>query len=270
MTWGLLEGFTRWQEAEGYSQSSIARALSTVRGYARLASQAGALSPDTLHILETVKAPRGRAARNRDAGREQTRKGAKKATATPITRAQARALKRDHPDTPQGRRDALIMALLLDHGLRVSELGDLQVTDLDPQAGVMRFYRRKVDRTQTHTLTRDALRAARRYFDAGDAPAAGQLLRAIERRGADTLGGPISVQALRELVGRLGTRIGREGLSPHDCRHAWATWASESGTPIRDLQEAGGWASPAMPLRYAQAATVANERVNLGEEAEQD
>lgn len=38
--------------------------------------------------------------------------------------------------------------------------------------------------------------------------------------------------------------------------------ASRNGTPIRNLQDAGGWSSPAMP-RYAQAQEIANEGVIL-------
>jgi hypothetical protein len=40
--------------------------------------------------------------------------------------------------------------------------------------------------------------------------------------------------------------------------------AARNGTPIDRLQEAGGWASPAMPLRYIEAAAIANEGVKLG------
>lgn len=270
VSWGLVEGFTRWQEAQGYSLATVARGLSTVRAYCKQAARAGVLPAEALALIETVKspAPRSKAARNRDAQRETTRTGAKKAEAVRLAPAQARALKRDHADTAEGRRDALLMCLLLDHGLRVSEVCDLKVTDLDPSAGAMRFYRRKVDKTQAHKLTRDTLRAARRYYDAGDAPAAGQLLRTVERRGADTLGGPLSVQGARELVARLGRRVGAEGLSPHDCRHYWATAAAQAGTDPLALQEAGGWKSLAMPRRYVEAAAVANERVRLAEDEE--
>jgi hypothetical protein len=34
---------------------------------------------------------------------------------------------------------------------------------------------------------------------------------------------------------------------------------SRKGTQIRALQDAGGWSSPAMPLRYAESARIANE-----------
>ncbi|MBK9709763.1 MAG: tyrosine-type recombinase/integrase [Kouleothrix sp.] len=50
----------------------------------------------------------------------------------------------------------------------------------------------------------------------------------------------------------------------HDARHCWASQAIRSGTDIKSLQDAGGWTSPAMPLRYAESAAIANEGVRLG------
>jgi integrase len=272
VSWGLVEGFLRWQERESYSLATIARSLSTVRGYCKQAARAGVLPVEALALIETVKspAPRSKAARNRDATRAQTRTGAKKVEPVRLTPAQARQLKREHADTPEGRRDALLMCLMLDHGLRVSEAIDLQVVNLQLAQGLMSFYRRKVDKTQTHRLSPDTLRAARRYYDAGDAPAAGQLLRTVERRGARTLGGALSVQGARELVGRLGRAIGVLGLSPHDCRHFWATRAAAAGTNPLALQEAGGWNSLVMPRRYIEAAAIANDQVRLGDDEPAD
>jgi integrase len=258
VSWGLVEGFIVWQEAQGYARASIARALSTVRCYAAQAARAGALSADALRLIETVKAPaRGKAARNRDADRLITRLGDKKAQATRIAPAQAAALKRQPHETPEGRRDGLVMCLLLDHGLRVSEVADLNVTDLDTARGLLTFYRRKVNMVQTHTLTPATLRAAKRYL-AEDAPAVGHLVRTVERRAATTLGGPIAAQGIRELVARLGRASGVEGLSPHDCRHFWATQAARAGVDPLRLQEAGGWSSLTMPRRYVDAAAIAN------------
>ncbi|MEI7772042.1 MAG: hypothetical protein WCI67_18760, partial [Chloroflexales bacterium] len=54
VSWGLVEGFIAWQEAQGYARASIARALSTVRCYAAQAARAGALSADALRLIETV------------------------------------------------------------------------------------------------------------------------------------------------------------------------------------------------------------------------
>jgi integrase len=35
-------------------------------------------------------------------------------------------------------------------------------------------------------------------------------------------------------------------------------------TDIKSLQDAGGWTSPAMPLRYVESAAIADEGVTLG------
>ena len=64
-------------------------------------------------------------------------------------------------------------------------------------------------------------------------------------------------------VAQLGEAMGIKGLSPHDCRHFAATDAIRNGTDIKSLQDFGGWNSPAMPLRYAESAKVANSGVKL-------
>lgn len=267
VTWGLIEAFLRWQLAGGYAVASVSRALSTVRSYCRQAARAGVITAEALALIETIEAaaPRSKKARNLDQQREVTRIGEKKAVPTKISPAEARTLKAQSVDTPQGRRDGLLMCLLLDHGLRVSEVADLQVRDLDVRRGSMTFYRRKVDKTQTHKLTKDTLKAARVYMQL-DALATGGLLRNSDRTGQ--LGEPISIQGLRDRVTFLGKRAGLEGLSPHDCRHFWASRAAQGGTDPLALQEAGGWASLAMPRRYVEAALVANERVRLAEDDE--
>jgi hypothetical protein len=43
----------------------------------------------------------------------------------------------------------------------------------------------------------------------------------------------------------------------------WETKAARNGTLIDRLQDAGGWSSPAMPLRYVESARVANQGVQL-------
>ncbi len=40
----------------------------------------------------------------------------------------------------------------------------------------------------------------------------------------------------------------------HDLRHTWASWLVQSGVPIRDLQEMGGWETIAMVQKYAHLA----------------
>ena len=82
----------------------------------------------------------------RTAGGLSIRKSHKKEVAITLTNDQARALKKQ-PDSPQGRRDTILMALLIDHGLRVGEVARLIRSNFDLKTGHMRFYRPKVDLT---------------------------------------------------------------------------------------------------------------------------
>ncbi|MEO8393031.1 MAG: tyrosine-type recombinase/integrase [Chloroflexota bacterium] len=60
--------------------------------------------------------------------------------------------------------------------------------------------------------------------------------------------------------------LGVQRLSAHDLRHSWATRAARNKTAAFDLRDAGGWNSLAMPSRYVEAAKIANEGVNLGDD----
>jgi integrase len=196
-----------------------------------------------------------------DGGRETQRRGHKKAHTTSVSQAHVAALKQQ-PDTPTGRRDALLMCILLDHGLRCGEVAILARDAIDLEAGTLTFYRPKVDITQVHQLTTDTLRAAMRYLQK-DSAGATYLLR-DSRRGGHLGDGRMGERSINARVQLLGEAVGIGLLSPHDLRHAWATAAIRGGTDIKSLQDAGGWASPYMPLRYAESAKIANQGVKLG------
>ena len=78
---------------------------------------------------------------------------------------------------------------------------------------------------------------------------------------AGRLTGPgMSERTLTRRVAQLGERIGLKGLSAHDCRHYWASQAAKNQTPLPELQDAGGWNSVAMPMRYIEKSQVASVR----------
>lgn len=266
VTHGLVAAFLRWQLAEGYAIGSINVRLATVRRYCALAHGAGVISAEALALIRTVRGYSGRQARSIDAQRKRaatpTRVSTKKPAALILTPSQVRALKQQ-PDTPQGRRDALMICLLADLGLRVGELAGLEVGAIDLARGSLTFYREKVHTTQTHQLSRDALAAAAAYM-AADAPASGPLLRGSRKNGE--LWGTMSTRAIRERVAILGERIGISGLSPHDLRHTWATRAARGKSDPFALRDAGGWSSLAMPSRYVESSQMANERIRLDDD----
>jgi integrase len=263
VTWGLVEGFVRWLLLRGYAIGTVNIRLSTIKTYAKLAAKAGILDPRELALIQSVSGYGRKEAKRVDERREEreipTRIGDKKREPVVLGKREIEAL-RDQPDTPQGRRDAVLVGLMLALGLRVGEVAALTVASVDLKAGELTFYRPKVDIVQTHDL-KDLRGTLARYLER-DALTVCPLLRASRKGGHLTHAG-MSKRAITDRVRVLGEEIGVEGLSAHDLRHSWATWAARSGTPIDRLQDAGGWASPAMPLRYVEAAKVANDGVIL-------
>jgi len=261
VTWGLVKAFVNSLLQDGYSVATVNLRLSTVKVYATLAASAGAIDARELALIKTVTGYRKREAKNIDKVRDTTRRGHKKAEWTTISPEQADRLKAQ-PDTPQGRRDAVIMAILIDHGLRVSELVLLTVGDVDLEKNELRFYRPKVDQADRHWLTPDSRRALMAYMK-NDAPPLGPLLRESRKDGRLGDAG-ITERAVNARVRALGRKIGIENLSPHDLRHYGATELARNNTPLDRLQAWGGWNSYAMPLTYIRRAEHGNEGVCYG------
>ena len=261
ITWGLVDAFVKWMLNAGDAIGSVNVRLSTVKTYARLAVKAGALAEPEYAMIRLVAGYRQSEARRIDEQRPQTRRGSKKAEPVTITPAQARMLKTQPDDTPQGRRDALMMELMLNLGLRVGEVAGMVIEGFDLRAGTVRLYRPKVDKMQTHDLINGTWDAARAYLK--DCPKEGRLMRGSVR-GGQLAGDVMSVRGITKRVRILGERVGLRGLSAHDCRHYWATQAAKD-TPLDRLQDAGGWSSYAMPLRYIESVKIANQGVQLAE-----
>ena len=270
ITCGLVEAFVKWQLLKGYAVESVNVRLSTLKTYARLALKAGALGVSEYALIRTFQGYGFKEAKRLDETRTaeglDCRRGTKKPHAVIITDEQAAQLM-TQDNTPRGKRDTFILCLMIEHGLRVGEVEGLQVSSIDIRNRHMTFYREKVSKVQTHRLTDRTLEAARAYMK--HAPKDGSLWRAsAEKREGKTHAGEltthgISERAINKRVELLGRKIGIEGLSPHDLRHYWATKAARNGTPVKNLQEAGGWNSPAMPLQYIEAEQAANDGVIL-------
>lgn len=261
ITHGMIDSFAKWMIQEGFAIGSINIRLSTVKTYFKLASRAGYIQPDEAVKAHFVKGYSYKQGLNVDERRETNRKiGSKKAQPITLGKEQADLLKK-HPDTPQGRRDTLLMCLLLDHGLRCGEVADLTRANIQLTSGILTFHREKTKEEDKHKLTSDTLVALIGYFEVHQP--AGKLLAGSHRNGQ--LMGEMSRRAITKRVQVLGQQIlGINNLSAHDCRHAWVEAAIRGGTNIKTLQQAGGWSSPAMPLKYATKAEISNEGVKLG------
>lgn len=266
ITWGVVSGFVEWLKNEGYAVKTINDRLSTVKRYAKLAHASGAIPSQEHLLIQGVRGFSRREGVHLDEIRAKTRIGTKKREHVSLSADQAHKLKFDHPVTPQGRRDALLMCILLDHGLRVGEAALLDIDNFDLETGRMTFFRPKVQKSQTHELTPDTLDAVHAYFDHGDAPHDGKLFRTSNRDG--TLSdGRLKERSITQRVGYLGRvilgfqRLRDDGrrvgtLSAHDCRHFCATDYASATPDVKRLCDWFGWNSPSMALRYIESAKV--------------
>ena len=156
---------------------------------------------------------------------------------------------KDQPDTPEGRRDKLLICLALDHGLRVGELAILQRSDFYLEAGTVTFDRPKTGQSVTLKLSDETVEAARKYFGGND-PGFGNVWR------PSLSGQSVSIGTISKRIRSLGKRIGIDYLSPEDLRHTWATNAAKN-TPLDQLIYAGGWTSVSAALPYVKLANIA-------------
>jgi integrase len=263
MTWGIVAGYREWMKRAGNAIAVINLRLSTVRTYCKLAVQAGAIPAGELAMIRTVNGYSRSEGANIDQARDVQRIGSKKANANVLTPAQIKAL-RDRPGTPSGRRDAVLIGLLVSLGLRVGEVTTLSISSVDLTAGTINVKRPKVKKTQVHHLRAELADAMRSYVstDLAGAPAQAPLLRA-SRKGGELTHAGMTRFAIAQRVRHLGEEIGVSNLSPHDLRHTWATRAAANKTDPFALRDAGGWSSLAMPARYVDEAKIANEGVKL-------
>ncbi len=145
--------------------------------------------------------------------------------------------------TQTGKRDRAIILLLLAHGLRVGELAQLYVGDLD---GAFLNVMRKGAEQKTAVLLAPEVKASiEDYLDgrgelSPESPlfvasekgrvAAAQLHGAYEER-------PLSARAIRAMLTRRCNAVfGRgHGITPHTLRHALATRADQEGAALGDI-----------------------------------
>jgi len=268
VTWGLVEGFSEWLLQQGYSTSTVNNRLSAVRTYCKMAHKAGVLDTGEYKRIEAVKGLSRKEAARLDENREQrgrpTRVSTKKEEPVTLTVEQVQLLLQQPTDTPQGRRDRLMMHLFLVHGLRVSEIAQLQVGDIiltrNAQgavvAGLLDFFRVKMAGTDEergkHILKNGTLAAAVEYLE-NDALATGPLFRS-SRKGGALVGAGMTARRLSARVRVLGERVGVDGLTAHDCRHYAATAQAPKG--VRHLMDQFGWTSPSTAMRYVEPTTV--------------
>lgn len=143
-------------------------------------------------------------------------------------------LKAPDPARPNGSRDRAMIQLLYASGLRVSELCQLQLSDVNHELGVVRVVG-KGSKQRLVPVGREALQALASYLT----EARGRLLkgRSSPYLFVSSRGKPLTRQAFWKTLAACARRAGLSGrLSPHTIRHSFATHLLEGGADLRSVQ----------------------------------
>jgi integrase/recombinase XerD len=165
----------------------------------------------------------------------------------------------DQPDLsqPQGQRDRAMLELMYATGLRVTELIQLKVSDLDFDGGYLRTVG-KGDKERIVPIGDEAKIHIKNYLDSS--------YRVFKKKKPNTpflfltrRGGAMSRQNFWMLVEKYGRSIGLAGkLSPHVLRHSFATHLLENGADLRVVQAMLGHSDISTTQIYTH---VARERL---------
>ncbi len=138
-----------------------------------------------------------------------------------------------------GRRDRMILELLYGSGLRISELLDLQLGDIEFEAGFIRVTG-KGNKQRLVPLGGYAREAVEQYLaTAPDKQAPGDINYLLHNR----VGKRMSRVGLWKIIKKLVARAGiTKPVSPHTLRHSFATHLLEGGADLRVVQEMLGHA----------------------------
>jgi integrase/recombinase XerD len=204
---------------QGLDSRTVARNLVSLRNLFRFALAEGALSADPTLNLESPRVRRSLPVylRMEDVDR---------------------LLEQPDSATPQGLRDRAILEVLYSTGLRVSELVNLKVSDLEMRMGCLRCIG-KGDKERLVPVGRKALAAVQAYLGKSRPLLLGrrQAGKAIRWLFVNRFGNRLSRIAIWRLLTGYGRRAGiRVRLSPHKLRHSFATHLLERGADLRSVQ----------------------------------
>lgn len=150
--------------------------------------------------------------------------------------------------SPVGARNRVILLLLLDTGMRVSELVGIKIDNIDFVRGLIKIVG-KGQKERTIPFCSETRKQLRRYFK--------NFRPSLEQEASHYLflksdGSHVSIDCVQQLLRRLASRAGLQSLkcSPHIFRHTFATMSVADGANAYILKEILGHSSLLTTQKY--------------------
>lgn len=230
-----IREFLAYLYGQNYTKSTTARKLATLRSFYKFLIRRGMLS---VHPLSTIRTPKQEKRLPKCLDLEQVQKLL------------------DAPGDADllSARDKAMLEVLYSSGIRVSELVELEMADLDLQEGVLRV-KGKGRKDRLTPIGSQAIKAVQRYFEMR---AADPKLAAMTsgRVFLNKHGESLSTRSVRRKLDKYLVEAGLDpGISPHTLRHSFATHLLNNGADLRSVQELLGHQSLSTTQIYTHLST---------------
>jgi integrase/recombinase XerC len=236
-----IREFLAYLYAQNYTKSTTARKLATLRSFYKSLIRRGLTSANP---LATIRTPKQEKRLPKCLDLEQVQK----------------LLEAPGDADLLSARDKAMLEVLYSSGIRVSELVELEMADLDLQEGVLRV-RGKGRKDRLTPIGSQAIQALRRYFE----------LRALDIKSQSNVGGRVflnkhgqslSTRSVRRKLDKYLVMAGLDpGISPHTLRHSFATHLLNNGADLRSVQELLGHQSLSTTQVYTHLTTSRMKQV---------
>jgi len=231
----VVREFLAYLYGQNYTKSTTARKLATLRSFYKFLIRRGLLS---VNPLSTIRTPKQEKRLPKCLDLEQVQK----------------LLDAPGDGDLLSARDKAMLEVLYSSGIRVSELVELEMADIDLQEGVLRV-RGKGRKERLTPIGSQAIKAIQRYFE----------LRAIDNKSQagntgrvflNKHGESLSTRSVRRKLDKYLVQAGLDpGISPHTLRHSFATHLLNNGADLRSVQELLGHQSLSTTQIYTHLTT---------------
>lgn len=228
-----LNSYILYLEKAGKATTTISRVLASIKAFFRYELRAGRIRKDPAETLKTPKIQ-------------------KKPPLILSEQEVENLLNQPAGNTPKEIRDKAMLELLYATGIRVSELINLKLEDVNMRVGYINCHDGNKERMIP--FGRVSRKALQHYLD--EARAVLQKGNSSDLLFTNCSGKPMSRQGLWKIVKFYGDKAGiEEDITPHTLRHSFAAHLLRGGADIHSIQTMLGhsdMATTQIYLTYAQ------------------